>query len=106
MKRSTSLKTMAIKMQSTSALRQALKPSVFIFFLFIIFSLIRGGHIVQALGFIWLVRVFEIPVGSRHESCTCQCRLVFDLHCANPVEIVSGHHSPSLSEPIPECWLE
>ncbi len=78
-RRSTSPKMSAIKMQSTSALRQALKPSVF----FIIFSLTHGGHILQALGFIWLVREFEIPVGSRHESCTCQGRLVFDLHCAN-----------------------
>lgn len=50
---------------------------------FFIFCLTLGGHILQAVGFIWLVRVFEIPVGSRHESCTCQARWVFDLHCAN-----------------------
>ncbi len=43
-KQSTSPKVLAIKMQSTSAFRQALKPLVF----FIIFSLTRGGHILQA----------------------------------------------------------
>lgn len=37
----------------------------------------------QVLGFIWLVRLFEIPVGSHCDSCTCQGRLVYDLHRAN-----------------------
>lgn len=42
---------------------------------FIIFSLTNGGHNLQAMVFIWLVRVFEIPAGSRRESAACRDRL-------------------------------
>lgn len=87
-----SRKMQAFEMQSVLAFRQGTQTiSDFYFYyflsklnctcLFCVCVCVRVCN--QVLGFIWLVRLFEIPVGSHCDSCTCQARLVYDLHRAN-----------------------
>lgn len=67
-------------MQSVSALRRELKPFFFIIVFFFQCHVVDTFFRLAALSG-WL-EYLESQLDPRHESCTCQGRLVFDLHCA------------------------